>query len=217
MKEVTLLAHGVGKSQEVQLILGMSQTECSNKLIGFDLLVSLFSLICILSWLVVEMLKSEAWICSFLIPMFPKNKGDFSVSSCWYFSLQKNLYWPFLFGPNLALIFCPHSYVEQVWKKASVCFDTQKKTCTEKTLLKMSLANVQLFISITVTKMATCWYLLFYQFYLIWQVLTDRFVLWGISYLLLHISFFFVNLLGCLLLKQSFSCKIKRVLKQEKW
>lgn len=125
MKEVNLLAHGVGKSQEVQLILGMSQTKCLNKLIGFDYW-SLFSLISIFSWLVVEILKSEPQFCSFFIPMFPENKGNCSVSPCLYYSLQKELYWPFLFGPNLAFIFCPHSYAEQVWKKASVCFDTQK-------------------------------------------------------------------------------------------
>lgn len=136
MKEVDLLAHGVGKSQEVQLILGMFQTKCLNKLIGFDLLVSLFSLISILSRLVVEILKSEAHICSFLILMFPENKGNCSVSPCWYYSLQKELYWPFLFGLNFAFAFCPHSYAEQVWKKPQFVL-ILRKTCTEETLLKM--------------------------------------------------------------------------------
>lgn len=42
-KQVNLLAHEAGKSEEVQMILSMSQSECSNKLIRFDLLVSLFS------------------------------------------------------------------------------------------------------------------------------------------------------------------------------
>lgn len=54
-KQVNLLAHEAGKSKEVQMILSMSQSKCSNRLIRFDLLVSLFSLISFLLKLAAEM------------------------------------------------------------------------------------------------------------------------------------------------------------------
>lgn len=42
--EVNLLAHKTGKPKELRLISGMSRSECSNKVIGFDLLVFFVSL-----------------------------------------------------------------------------------------------------------------------------------------------------------------------------
>lgn len=54
-KQVNLLAQEAGESKEVQMMLSMSQSNCSNKLIRFDLLVSLFSLISFLLMLAAEM------------------------------------------------------------------------------------------------------------------------------------------------------------------
>lgn len=73
---------------------------------------------------------SEAQICSLPISMIPDDKWNFSLSLYCYYSSPEDLYWHFLFGPNLALISCPHSSAVQVWKKkASVYFDTQKSMC----------------------------------------------------------------------------------------
>lgn len=142
-------------------------------------------------------------VCSILRLWFQRTKGNCFCFSVHLTLLLEDFYWPLLFDLNLALSICQHSYAVQVWKGPQFTSILRKKHVLRRHGWKQFLANVQGFTSITMEKKKSYMVItaILSEFCLIWQVCTDRHMLWGISYLLLCINFFSANLHGCLLLK----------------
>lgn len=179
----------------MRLVLGLSQSKCSSKLIGFDLLATPLPLLWSSSFRLVAETAIEAGVCSIPVTAIPENKGIFSLLQCSHDSPSRGLNIDLACLILILLKAFVHTVMLCRCGKGLSFLPCSEKPCAGETWLKIIFGKYSgLYFNHSEKNGYMLITAILSELHLICQVLTDRHMLSGMSYLLLCKNSFSVSL-----------------------